>query len=301
MKNSIVGIAALVVIAVAIHYSGFLDMLSPLNIALLLVTAPFILSPFVVFLFIRMTNSLAIEKVAADDPSVPVELRAKLNAQIAALMELGFTPLEGWSRMSDPKQRNATILCLLQNAETSDIATAIALKTHGLVEFTRIRSNGSKLETNASPQRNCFPSNPGDDVLRITGSYDPDFVWAVHLARLTSDPLVTVNPPVADAFAYQCECERKAKELRLKTIYWTETRDRAKQRPTMIGAFLMCFRLLPPFAQRFDVVHVRKLKAILLEHCIPQPAFPNAPGSRPDAPPPVSGEKSGTDPGKTGQ
>ncbi|HLX62619.1 MAG TPA: hypothetical protein VKX17_15180 [Planctomycetota bacterium] len=228
---------------------------SPLAV-LLLVSTPFLLiyivAPIAIYCSVRSPSRPKMEPVAPADPSVPTSQCESMLAQIESLHHLGFVPVGNWFRSSESARRDKAVAAVFQHRESTDIATVIATKCGVVVGFSRARSNGGKTRTLASTHRSALPHNPNDSLVRIKGRCDTSYLWMLHRARVSKDPLAAHNAPLVNAFAHQMYEEMDSIKHHLSSGYFKTDKDGAQMRPTAFGAVMMTLRLAAPTAYVFE-------------------------------------------------
>jgi|ERR1043165_4237542 hypothetical protein len=228
------------------------------------------LGPIAIYLAVRNPSRPKLEPVTPADASIPIEQSDTMLAYIESLHRMGFVPAGNWFRSSEAKNRDNGVVTVLQHHGTTDVATVIAMNNGGVtLGFSVCRSNGTKIRTGASTQRNAIPSNPKDSVVRIKGQCSPDYLWMLHTARVAKDKLATENPPLANPFAYQLSEEVESLKNHLASGYFVAAGDGARIRPTVLGALMMTLRMASPTAQVVEWQERQRLLSILKKLHLP--------------------------------
>ena len=254
------------VLVMGVVYFGISRVLGTQTVYMLpaLLLLPFIAGPIAVYFSVRTPNRPFLEAVPKEDETLAPDYRETMATLTAALAQLGFDPSGAeYIRSSEAQKRGKGCMSILQNPITSDIATIMGFPGGASLGFTRYRVDGSRIRTSFSTQRSCFPPKPADDVLRLDGSYDPEWLWMLHCRRVSHDESCARNPIISDAFSYQVHEEFESINTFISSGYWVDMPDRKHLRMTLRGAVTSSFRSLTPSAQIFEAMNRRKLQTVL--------------------------------------
>jgi len=220
---------------------------------IMLLLAVYWYGPVIIYMRQRMPTSPVLSFVDSEDALAP-ELRQRFDLTIPLLQSLGFIRI-GMLASADKKQPIQGAVALLQHQATSDIVNLLAAAKDGgariaeTLAITRFRTDGSRIVTSQHTIPSPFPSNPGDDVLRLYDGVEPSTLWRIHQARVSADARSTRNVTITDAVAYQMDLERKGAQKNIAPGLWQFGESPEFLRPTLRGAFIMSLRLLPPWSQ----------------------------------------------------
>lgn len=236
-----------IIVGIVIYLLG-----APWYVAVIfLLTASYWYGPILVYLKQRMPTQQLIRDLPADTP-LPPEHNRFFEKTIPELDAAGFSPTGRFTNADDDEPVVGAIT-LMQNQTTSDIAHLLVSVTNCLtgemIGFSRYRSDGSKICTGWSNIPSPFPPEPQDNTLIISEHINPSDLWSVHQARVAADPSAILNEPISDALAYQINMEQKGVQTKIASGMWQQAKQPGFIRPTAMGAFKMCLRMLFPWKQ----------------------------------------------------
>lgn len=247
LKNVIIYRGVPVLVAFGIYSIG-----TPWYAAVLvLLTVQYWYGPVLVYLRQRMPTLQAL-RVAGADAVLPPEHAPSFDKTMPMLQAAGFVQ-NGRFTSADPRQPIRGTVTLMQHQGTSDLAHLLVVTNNDriaeMLAFSRSRTDGSRISTVWSTVHSPFPPNPRDNVLRINGDIAPLDLWRVHQARVAADPDAKPNDMVTDALSYQMNLEREGVRRNIASGMWQQDEQPGFLRPTAMGAFLMCLRMLFPWKQ----------------------------------------------------
>jgi hypothetical protein len=126
-----------------------------------------------------------------------------------------------------------------------------ALKAVTITVFRTEFTNGSVLVTSNWPKASAHPTDPDEDGVRCPGVLDMELLYRFHRARVEErrgnrTPSLEMVANAVERLQY----EHRRTYRRLVAAKYYELDSAGKRYvPTLRGAFLMTYRLLPPFKQ----------------------------------------------------
>ena len=218
---------------------------------LVVLGAQYWFGPILIYFNQRMPTSQPLRPVPAET-SLPPEHTVFLNKTIHVLEAAGFASKGCFTNAPQDTVISGTVT-LMQHETTSDVAHLLIVVKDGRVGqtigFARSRTDGSRIRTSWSTIPSPFPPLPQDNTLRIGGEIDPAVLWRVHQARVAADRIVIREEPISDALRYQMNEERQGIASKLASGQWQQAGEQGFIRPTLLGAYLMCLRMLFPWKQ----------------------------------------------------
>lgn len=218
---------------------------------LVVLAAQYWFGPIFIYFTGRMPTSQPLRPVPAET-TLPPEHTAFLNKTIPVLEAAGFAS-KGCFTNAPQDTAISGIVTLMQHETTSDVAHLLIVVKDGTVGqtigFARSRTDGSRIRTSWSTIPSPFPPLPQDNTLRVGGEIAPAVLWQVHQARVAADRIVIREEPISDALRYQMDEERQAIASKLASGQWQQTGEQGFIRPTLLGAYSMCLRMLFPWKQ----------------------------------------------------
>ncbi len=219
--------------------------------------APYWLGPIVVWLTQRVGTQPAFEPFAPARHPVPPDVAAALRQICDALAGEGFRSVADLFQRGQVKRVSVRVV-QLENAATQELAIAAAVFSAArparlvscFVELpTKFRDGGSVSVSN-SPRAGAFTPRPPRTVVRFPDVRDPARLCRIKRALLERHYGTRERVP----FAHQDDparflSEAMVRELEEQVAAGTWRRDDVGQvfRPTFTGAWVMTWRLLPPF------------------------------------------------------
>lgn len=217
---------------------------------LVVLGAQYWFGPILIYFQQRIPTSQPLRPVPAET-SLPPEHTVFLNKTIPVLEAAGFASKGCFTNAPQYTAISGTVT-LMQHETTSDVAHLLIVVKDGRVGqtigFSRSRTDGSRIRTSWSTIPSPFPPLPQDNTFRIGGEIAPAVLWQVHQARVAADKIVIREEPISDALSYQMNEERQWRASTLASGQWQQAGE-GFIRPTLLGAFLMCLRMLFPWKQ----------------------------------------------------
>ena len=197
-----------------------------------------------------------------------------LMSRAEALFELGFEE-PTLVRLPDPVPNVTGYLIMLVNRKTGDKAMVTALIGTGAsanrtlyVEFSTRFEGGEVFNTMNSNQLNAFPPAPKAVRTQVPMVTDPQELFRLHTFVMNKhettgkkelyEPGTALDYLVEYAFArmYEIQADRG---------WLAYDRRSDTYRPTIKGAYLICWGLMPPFKWLRQAAMMRRARQILAE------------------------------------
>jgi len=226
----------------------------------ILVVGLYVVTPIVIYA--QQRSPVADDAVAplggTDDANLTDESRSYLDGAEAALQHEGFGPPARLVWRGTAKM--VSYLSVLERLDRSAVAVAMAVqvKASGRTVVRcvlNLRSDfpdGPTMFTSNTKTGSAFPKNPSHDALRFPAITDPSELWHIHRRRVEKRGS-TVRPTVdGDLFGYVKRELEDGQQHWIAIGYYRRMTD-GGLRPTMRGALLMVWRLLPPWKQINDI------------------------------------------------
>jgi hypothetical protein len=239
---------------------------------------PYILGP--IMLRLNMTQDAHPEVVPfpIDHPDLPEPVRDHFDAVTVEMARVGFEPVAGLALPRQTPNVKAVIL-MFANRATKDAAIATAIYADKLqpplqtayVEIVSRFRDGRIVQTNNSHQMGAFPEKEGITTTYLPSVPEADRLYRIHLAigERAADNAVKVlrldEDFRGDARAYLACGLREELERQIDTGYLFLDSANEVFRPTLKGAFLMCWAMLFPWKQLRFANRNRKEKRLLEE------------------------------------
>jgi hypothetical protein len=192
--------------------------------------------------------------------TIPPEHKLYFEKTVQILQTFGFVQVQGLVVNVNEKQSSRGTASLMQHQETSDLAHLLIVtaedktgltpkNTAEVLGFSRLRTDGSEICTSWSTLASPFPQGSIDSILRLEGCIAPLDLWRIHQARVAEDANATKYITITNAFDYHKEMEKENVRKHIASGYFQKSKRPNVLRPTLKGALLMCFRMLPPWVQ----------------------------------------------------
>jgi Zn-dependent protease len=234
---------------------------------LVVLGAQYWFGPILIYFKQRMPTTQPLRPVPAET-SLPPEHAVFLNKTIPVLEAAGFASKGCFTNAPQDTTISGTVT-LLQHETTSDVAHLLIVVQDGRVGQTiglsRPRTNGSRIRTSSSTIPSPFPPIPQDNTLKIGEEIDPVVLWRVHQARVAADRTASREEPISDALSYQMNEERQSVKTKLASGQWQQAEQQGFIRPTLLGAYSMCLRMLFPWKQLDRLSAEREVRRHLKE------------------------------------
>lgn len=246
------------------------------TILLLLIAAalaPYLLGPFLVYFTQQWPMQPAFEPYDPIRHPLPDDLAGAFADSRDALAAAGFQTVADLAH-ANPISKLQVRVALLESEATGEHALVIAARSTNpkvklaacYVELPTKFTDASTLSVTNSMDPEVYTPTPGRVIERFPQVRDPARLYRVsralvdHLAAgRAREPL----QPGVDPAAYVRAAIVREQELQLGTGYLRRD-DRAQVfRPTLLGAWGMTYRLLPPFRQIREAGRRRRAQALL--------------------------------------
>ena len=250
-------------------------------------TMPYWLGPVVVRLTSKSSAEPAFEPFDPNEDREPARVGAYFTGVTRTLAAEGFTATADLSQRGY-SENLAMRVRFFEGAEAGHDAIAFAgyttggdvrqLVTH--VELLTELADGTVLITNNSPRVGVFSPSTGRELVQLPQLHDAGRLARAHRALVArrASPVApsryAADPARELAHAMVREMDAQVE----KGLYWVDRAARA-YRPTLGGAFLMCWRLLPPMRSIRTARMRRRAAALLRELGMDRPAPAAAAGA----------------------
>jgi hypothetical protein len=153
----------------------------------------------------------------------------------------------------------ASYLSVQERQDRSAVAVAMAVQVKAS-QRTVVRcvlnlrsdfADGRTMFTTNTKTGSAFPRDPSHDALRLPAITDPTKLWHIHQRRVEKRGSA-VRPTVDSDLIGYAKRELEEGQQRWITIGYYRRMSNGGVRPTMRGALLMVWRLLPPWKQIND-------------------------------------------------
>jgi hypothetical protein len=213
----------------------------------------------------------------------PIEL-AQLPGEVATVFQsasqdlasCGFQAV-GHGHHSVPQSRQDSYVSIWANHQLGDSAQVIGIctpwptgnvRTVTLVTFRTEYTGQTSIVTSNSSSSGIYPVDPRIQSIRCPGIWDLPLLYQFHRARVDRDSrgrqptLARVTPPETRLQLEQTETFERL----IRAGYYSLDQTQLYYIPTWKGAYLMTYKLLPPFKQiqkmRKDAACDRELKEL---------------------------------------
>ncbi|HEX5831715.1 MAG TPA: hypothetical protein VFY16_12090 [Gemmatimonadaceae bacterium] len=237
---------------------------------LVVVTMAYWLGPVLVYVTQRTPAEPRLELLAPNDPSIPVVLRDRLEARARELATEGFASI-GLLNGGATYPGLVGYVQHFRHATERDLAHVLVIGRRAepvtlvgeVVGFSRRRADGSYVRTTNLAQTPTYPPMHQHDTVRLPGLRDLSRLYRVHRHR--AGGLRGEAPETLDAVAFQTAIEQEVLQYQQHLGYWRRVDDPEEPvlRPTLKGALLMTWRLLPPWRQIEERTTARRARALL--------------------------------------
>ncbi len=242
--------------------------LAPLNIwvlllivALAIVAYPFIKLYTVVPLRLRrqQTKKVHVDFVAVELSLLPADLSQVFVRTAGWLASNGFKAI-GHLKRNEAASNQDCFVSIWINQSLKDMVQVIGiltptrakgLKVITVVGFRTDFSDGSSIVTSNNSNPSCFPADPTVDSVRCPFFQDLSLLYKFHRARIARDrrDCEAILDNAQDGRSRQLfEHERNFDRL-LKAGYYSIDEAGENYVLTLKGAYLMTYRMLPPFKE----------------------------------------------------
>jgi len=240
----------------AFHFHPF-GWIILLAIVAYLIGALYIYAPFKVRR--RQTKDVKVTYTPVELPEVPPEVvQAFCNAS-RGLVACGFHALGHVTRHTGNAAQNSFVSIWLNpssfdEAQIIGIRTPSQLKTIRVVTLVTFRtefSDGTSIRTSNTSSPGVYPRDPEVSTVRCPGVWDLALLYRFHRARVERDGAgrTATLDQLKDARTRMENEWAQTYQRLVEAGYFSLDQTRQKYIPTMKGAILMTYRLLPPFKQ----------------------------------------------------
>lgn len=204
----------------------------------------------------QQVRKLETEFVSIEMSTMPSEVSQIFLRASEALMGCGFQQL-GLVREREGSPGIDGFVSLWVHHASMDSAQVIAVRTWvrgtvtSLVTFCTEFLDETSIVTSNSTAVSCFPPNPRAQSIRCPGVQNFQRLYSFHRRRVARDrgPRLATLDRVRDT-ASRLQLEHRETFARLiESGYYSIDEVIQRYVPTLRGAYLMTYRLLPPFKQ----------------------------------------------------
>ena len=207
----------------------------------------------------RQTKDASVEYRPIELPELPHEVAQAFIDASRGLVACGFHALGHLTHFT-PKTAQNSYVSVWVNPSSLDQAQIIGVLTpsplHGirvvtLVTFRTEFTDGTSIVTSNTSSPGVFPRDKTANTIRCPGIRDFTLLYRFHRERVSRDRAARTATldDVKDARTrMETEFTRTYERL-IAAGYYSLDPARQQYRPTLKGAFLMTYRLLPPFKQ----------------------------------------------------
>jgi hypothetical protein len=225
----------------------------------ILILGLYVVTPIVIYA--QQRSPAADDAIApladTDNANLTDESRSYLDGAEAALQREGFGPPARLVWRGTAKM--VSYLSVLEHQDHSAVAVAMAVQVRASSRTVvrcvlNLRSDfpdGRSMFTSNTKTGSAFPKNPRHDSQRFPTMTDPPALWRVHRLRVQKRG-ATVRPTVDGDLIGYVKRELEDGQKRWTVIGYYSRMTNGGVRPTMRGALLMVWRLLPPWKQIND-------------------------------------------------
>ncbi len=231
--------------------------MSTLLAVLFLVAFFMIVLPLIAWLRMGEDAAPRFEPFDATKYPNPPEVAAFLRDNVAGLEGAQFRQVADLARSSGGLFLLVTRVVLLQHpeGETATIAMMYSEKTGAalpMVEFTAELPDGRMLDVNNSVTIPIFAPRPGREVYRFPEVRDPlrlHKIYGVLVRRQFGSSTLRQRDIASDPARFLAEVMDAEHRAQMEAGYYRFDERARRWRPTLRGAFVMTWRMLPPFKQ----------------------------------------------------
>src|SRR5437870_5163150 len=203
----------------------------------------------------RLLGEDATPRYEPFDPSrhaAPPEVGAFIRDNVAALAADGFTQAGDLVR---DRGVNITRVTLLEHPEGETATVAVVYSARGtaapLVEFTVVLTDGRVFDVNKSVAVPVFAPRPGPEVKRFPEVRDPvrlHRLFRTLLRRRFGSPVLVRRDIARDPARFLAGISDTEYRAQVAAGYFRFDERPRRFRPTLKCAYLMTWKMLPPFA-----------------------------------------------------
>jgi hypothetical protein len=204
-------------------------------------------------------KGVSVEFVPIDLAALPPNVLQAFQDATPALDSCGFRVLGTLSKHPADNRQQAFV-SIWTSQSTGDsaqiigistLSAASGLKTVTLVTFRAEYSDGTSIVTTNSPSSSCFPADDRVNSVRCPGIWDVSLLYRFHRARVERHRAgrTAILERIKDPYVRMQLEHTETYERLVRAGYYVLDPMREYYVPTLKGAFLMTYRLLPPFKQ----------------------------------------------------
>jgi hypothetical protein len=239
-----------------------------------LVALPYVLGPIVVWMTVKTQANPVFEQIRTQE-ELPPAVSEIFESSISSLTPIGFQATD-FLYQKGMSTHVTTYLAVFRNQIAEEVAMAVAMfaevKTPTgsestiqtqYVEFSTEYEDGTMLDTSTNLQCGPFKVPANKHILRVMVS-DAAEVFGIHQAlqkHLATGKRKRVPP--ADSVALLLQGIRKEMEQAVADGYQYYNAAADSYCPTLTGAWIMTWKLLPPFSSIRQAADRRRCDALL--------------------------------------
>jgi hypothetical protein len=192
-------------------------------------------------------------------PQLPPEVAQAFDDASRGLVACGFHPLGHLTHYTHNTEQNSYVSIWvdpssLDHAQIIGVCTpshSQAIRVATLVTFRTEFSDGTAIVTSNSASPGVFPRDRNVSAVRCPGIRDFALLYRFHRARVDRDRAgrTATLDRVKDARTRMQNEWTETYQRLIGAGYYSLDETRQRYVPTLKGAFLMTYRLLPPFKQ----------------------------------------------------
>jgi hypothetical protein len=240
----------------------------------LIVGLPYLVMPLVILFAQKMdANPRLLPLLAAE---IPAEALPRLKGDTEALQAVGFAP-EAYLSMPQQMPNMRVFLVMLTDRARGDKAMVTTILTKpadgppqltSYVEFSTRFADGRLVDTMNSKQVGSFNPMPGEIKTGFTGMTDLGKLHQLHRYIIEKEIGSNTTPvvyPLGEAESYLRDVLIKGYDEQVGTGVLRLDRPAGVYRPSLIGAFKMTYRELPPLKQMLIAKRNTRARKILAD------------------------------------
>ena len=247
--------------------------MSTLVAALFLVGFFLVVLPLVTWLLLGDDSMPRFEPFDATRHPAPTEVAGFLRDNVAGLEGDRFRQVADLVRVRAGSFNMVTRVAMLQHpdGETATIAMVYSAKTGTalpMVEFTAELPDGRIFDVSNSVTVPIFAPRPGHEVYRFPQVRDPlrlHKVFQILLRRRFGSSTLRQRDVATDPARFLAEVMDEEYRGQMEAGYYRLDEKTRRWRPTLRGAFLMVWKMLPPFKQLAKAAIRRRARRELAE------------------------------------
>ena len=187
--------------------------------------------------------------------SLPLDVQPFFIQTGNGLLNLGFKPVKYFYNQGQTTHCNSHYSLWVNEASKDIVVIADILADNGIskqrvpyIEFVTDFTDGSDINTNNSSQPSVFPKLPNKETFSLPDIYDPYTLYFIHnnMVQRYGKDKIKILPQQEQYEFYLHKSNLDALEQREKIGYLYLDRKEDKYRPTLLGAYLMSWRIIWP-------------------------------------------------------